>query len=288
MNNEDVRYKIKNKQPHIGIEIFDLDYQGSLSKEKINTLRSLWIKYLVIIFKNINLSHEEFEEFSSMFGEFGDDPYIESIKGHKNIIEVKREAEEKAPPFGGSWHSDWSFQEHPPSATLLHSKIIPPVGGNTLFIDTQSAYEDLSSDIKLTLNDLMVFHSAIRPYADDGFYALEKDKDRSMKIKPSVSAKKSVLHPLIRTHPETKKKSLFINPVYSISIEGLDEKESSDLLSLLFSHMNQAKYIYEHKWEPNMLIMWDNRSVNHCAQGGYEGYERLLHRITLAGDRPFQ
>ena len=288
MNNEDVRYKIKNKQPHIGIEILDLDYQGSLSKEKINTLRSLWIKYSVIIFKNINLSHEEFKEFSLMFGDFGDDPYIESIKGHKNIIEVKREAEEKAPPFGGSWHSDWSFQEYPPSATLLHSKIIPPVGGNTLFIDTQSAYEDLSSDIKLTLNDLMVFHSAIRPYADDGFYALEKDKDRSMKIKPSVSAKKSVLHPLIRTHPETKKKSLFINPVYSISIEGLDEKESSDLLSLLFSHMNQAKYIYEHKWELDMLIMWDNRSVNHCAQGGYEGYERLLHRITLAGDRPFQ
>jgi taurine dioxygenase len=288
MNNKDVRYKIKNKQPHIGIEILDLDYQDSLSKEKINTLRSVWIKYSVIIFKNIKLSHEEFEEFSLMFGDFGYDPYIESIKGHKNIIEVKREAKEKAPPFGGSWHSDWSFQEHPPSATLLHSKIIPPVGGNTLFIDTQSAYEDLSSDIKLTLNDLMVFHSAIRPYADDGFYALEKDKDRSMKIKPSVNAKKSVLHPLIRTHPETKKKSLFINPVYSISIEGLDEKESSDLLSLLFSHMNQAKYIYEHKWEPDMLIMWDNRSVNHCAQGGYEGYERLLHRITLAGDRPFQ
>ena len=281
MNNKDVRYKIKNKQPHIGIEILNFEYNDISSKQKVNDLRDLWLAYSVIVFKNLKLTHEEFENFSLAFGVFGDDPYIDSISGYKNIIEVKRSAEEKAPPFGGSWHSDWSFQECPPSATLLHSKIIPPIGGETFFINTQAAYDDLSSKIKLKIKDLMVSHSAIRPYADDGFYALEKDKDRSMAIKPSAKAKKSVLHPLIRTHPETKKKSLFINPVYSISIEGLDEKESSDLLSLLFSHMNQAKYIYEHKWEPDMLIMWDNRSVMHMAEGGYDGYERLMHRITI-------
>lgn len=287
MNNKIMGYKIINNKSSLGVEVLNFEYNDISSKQKVNDLRDLWLAYSVIVFRNLKLTHEEFENFSLAFGVFGDDPYIDSISGYKNIIEVKRNAEEKAPPFGGSWHSDWSFQECPPSATLLHSKIIPPIGGETFFIDTQAAYDDLSSKIKLKIKDLMVSHSAIRPYADDGFYALEKDKDRSMAIKPSAKAKEFFLHPLVRTHPETKKKSLFINQVYSITVNGLNEKDSNELLEFLFFHMGQEKYIYKHKWEKNMLIMWDNRTVNHCAQGGYQGHKRLLHRITLAGSRPF-
>ena len=287
MNNKIMGYKIINNKSSLGVEVLNFEYNDISSKQKVNDLRDLWLAYSVIVFRNLKLTHEEFENFSLAFGVFGDDPYIDSISGYKNIIEVKRSAEEKAPPFGGSWHSDWSFQECPPSATLLHSKIIPPIGGETFFIDTQAAYDDLSSKIKLKIKDLMVSHSAIRPYADDGFYALEKDKDRSMAIKPSAKAKEFFLHPLVRTHPETKKKSLFINQVYSIAVNGLNEKDSNELLEFLFFHMGQEKYIYKHKWEKNMLIMWDNRTVNHCAQGGYQGHKRLLHRITLAGSRPF-
>ena len=287
MNNKIMGYKIINNKSSLGVEVLNFEYNDISSKQKVNDLRDLWLAYSVIVFKNLKLTHEEFENFSLAFGVFGDDPYIDSISGYKNIIEVKRSAEEKAPPFGGSWHSDWSFQECPPSATLLHSKIIPPIGGETFFIDTRAAYDDLSSKIKLKIKDLMVSHSAIRPYADDGFYALEKDKDRSMAIKPSAKAKEFFLHPLVRTHPETKKKSLFINQVYSITVNGLNEKDSNELLEFLFFHMGQEKYIYKHKWEKNMLIMWDNRTVNHCAQGGYQGHKRLLHRITLAGSRPF-
>ncbi|MDC0432056.1 TauD/TfdA family dioxygenase [Hyphomicrobiales bacterium] len=287
MNNKIMGYKIINNKSSLGVEVLNFEYNDISSKQKVNDLRDLWLAYSVIVFRNLKLTHEEFENFSLAFGVFGDDPYIDSISGYKNIIEVKRSAEEKAPPFGGSWHSDWSFQECPPSATLLHSKIIPPIGGETFFVDTQAAYDDLSSKIKLKIKDLMVSHSAIRPYADDGFYALEKDKDRSMAIKPSAKAKEFFLHPLVRTHPETKKKSLFINQVYSITVNGLNEKDSNELLEFLFFHMGQEKYIYKHKWEKNMLIMWDNRTVNHCAQGGYQGHKRLLHRITLAGSRPF-
>ena len=287
MNNKDVRYEIKNNNSSLGIEILDFDYNDIFDKKRIEELRNQWLKYSIIIFKNLELNHQQLEKFSLAFGDFGDDPYIHPIVGHKNIIEVKREANEKAQPFGGSWHSDWSFQECPPSATLLHSKIIPPIGGDTFFINTHKAYGDLTDDIKNKIDSLIVSHSAIRPYADDGFYALEKDKDRSMKIKPSPKAKEFILHPLVRTHPETRKKSLFINQVYSIAIEGMNEKDSNDLLTFLFLHMDQDKYIYKHKWQENMLVMWDNRSVNHCAQGGYQGYQRLLHRTTLAGDRPF-
>lgn len=287
MNNKDVRYEIKNNNSSLGIEILDFDYNDIFDKKRIEELRNQWLKYSIIIFKNLELNHQQLEKFSLAFGDFGDDPYIHPIVGHKNIIEVKREANEKAQPFGGSWHSDWSFQECPPSATLLHSKIIPPIGGDTFFINTHKAYNDLTDDIKNKIDNLIVSHSAIRPYADDGFYALEKDKDRSMKIKPSPKAKEFILHPLVRTHPETRKKSLFINQVYSIAIEGMNEKDSNDLLTFLFLHMDQDKYIYKHKWQENMLVMWDNRSVNHCAQGGYQGYQRLLHRTTLSGDRPF-
>ena len=287
MNNKDVRYEIKNNNSSLGIEILDFDYNDIFDKKRIEELRNQWLKYSIIIFKNLELNHQQLEKFSLAFGDFGNDPYIHPIVGHKNIIEVKREANEKAQPFGGSWHSDWSFQECPPSATLLHSKIIPPIGGDTFFINTHKAYNDLTDDIKNKIDSLIVSHSAIRPYADDGFYALEKDKDRSMKIKPSPKAKEFILHPLVRTHPETRKKSLFINQVYSIAIEGMNEKDSNDLLTFLFLHMDQDKYIYKHKWQENMLVMWDNRSVNHCAQGGYQGYQRLLHRTTLAGDRPF-
>ena len=287
MNNKDVRYEIKKNNSSLGIEILDFDYNDIFDKKRIEELRNQWLKYSIIIFKNLELNHQQLEKFSLAFGDFGDDPYIHPIIGHKNIIEVKREANEKAQPFGGSWHSDWSFQECPPSATLLHSKIIPPIGGDTFFINTHKAYGDLTDDIKNKIDSLIVSHSAIRPYADDGFYALEKDKDRSMKIKPSPKAKEFILHPLVRTHPETRKKSLFINQVYSIAVEGMNEKDSNDLLTFLFLHMDQDKYIYKHKWQENMLVMWDNRSVNHCAQGGYQGYQRLLHRTTLAGDRPF-
>jgi len=282
-----VKYKKINNKSNLGIEIYDFKIDNHCSLKYVDELRNLWLENSILIFKNLMLDHNQFERFGLLFGEFGDDPYIESIKNHPNIIEVKREANEKAPPFGGSWHSDWSFQENPPSATLLHSKIIPPIGGETLFLNTQKAYDDLSSSMKNKINSLEVIHSAARPYADDGFYALEKDKDRSMKIKPSKKAKDIFLHPLVRTHPETNRKSLFINPVYTIAIDGLHDDESKLLLNELFNHMEKETYIYKHLWEPNMLVMWDNRSVNHCAQGGYEGYKRLLHRITLAGERPF-
>ena len=205
---------------------------------------------------------------------------------HPNIIEVKKEATEKASHFGGSWHSDWSFQKEPPSATLLHSKIIPPVGGDTLFANTMLAYEGLSERLKEEIDGLKVIHTAALPYADDGFYALEDEKDRSMKIRPSKEAKKTFSHPLVRTHPVSKQKGLFINPVYSMCIEGFEKEESDKLLNKLYSHMIQEKYIYRHSWKKNMLVIWDNRAVMHQATGGYDGYDRLLHRITIAGEQP--
>ena len=275
-----MKYETPKNSAQLGVEINELNLSETFSTEEIKKIRQVWLDYGVAVFPNQKLSHEQFEKFSLLFGNFGDDPYLKSLDERPNIVEVKRSAKEKAPPFGGSWHSDWSFQKNPPSATLLHSKIIPPVGGDTLFANTQLAYEDLDDEMKKKINNLEVIHSASLPYADDGFYATEKDK-RAMKILPSKKAKETQLHPLVKTHSETKKKCLFINPVYTIAINKYSDEDSFLLLSYLFEHMTQEKYVYRHKWSENMLLMWDNRTVVHQADGGYDGYERLLHRITI-------
>ncbi|GIS22743.1 MAG: alpha-ketoglutarate-dependent taurine dioxygenase [Gammaproteobacteria bacterium] len=264
----------------IGVEVSEFSL-SDLTAENIAFLRAKWVEYGLIVFPKLPLSHDEFKDFALSFGEFGDDPFISSLPDYPNIAEIKRSAKEKATPFGGTWHSDWSFMKKPPSATLLHSKIIPPVGGNTLFANTEKAFAALPDEMKDKLRNLKVIHSAKIPYADDGFYALEKE-ERSMKILPSKEAKATFSHPMIKIHPETKKECLFINPVYTINIEGYSEDESQQLLWELYEHMIQDQFIYEHVWNENMLIMWDNRTVMHQATGGYDGYDRLLHRITLA------
>ena len=264
----------------IGVEVCDFSL-ADLTRENISFLRSKWVEYGLIVFPRLPLSHDEFKDFALSFGDFGDDPFISSLPDYPNIAEIKRSANEKATPFGGTWHSDWSFMKKPPSATLLHSKIIPPIGGNTLFANTEKSFSALPEEMKNKLRNLKVIHSAKIPYADDGFYALEKE-ERSMKILPSKEAKATYSHPMVKIHPETNKECLFINPVYTINIEGFSEDKSQQLLWELYEHMIQEQFVYEHVWNEDMLIMWDNRTVMHQATGGYDGYDRLLHRITLA------
>ena len=275
-----MKIKIPSNSAKLGVEISDLNLSGDFTADEISEIRKSWTDYGVAFFPDQILSHENFEKFSLLFGKFGDDPYLKSLDERPNIVEVKRSANEKAPPFGGSWHSDWSFQKTPPSATLLHSKIVPPMGGDTLFANTQLAYEELNQETKDKIDNLEVIHSAGLPYADDGFYATEKE-ERAMDILPSKKAKETQLHPLVKTHPETMKKCLFINPVYTVAINNFSDEDSFLLLSSLYEHMTQEKYIYRHKWTKDTLLMWDNRTVVHAADGGYDGYERLMHRITV-------
>ena len=226
---------------------------------------------------------KQYEDFSQLFGPYGKEPFLIPMQEHPHIVKVHRKPYEEAAHFGGAWHSDWSFQHEPPSATMLYSEIIPPVGGDTLFANTADAYDDLGEELKEKIKDLRCIHSAKLPYAKDGVYATE-GKKRTMQIHTSDEANKTMSHPLVRTHRETGRKTLFINPVYTIEIEGLSKEDSDSLLLELYIHMAQEKYIYRHQWQPNMLIMWDNRTVMHMAEGGYDGHERLLHRITIAGD----
>jgi len=282
-----MKYKESQSPSQIGVEITDVDITKPLSDDDLNLIHSLWVKNSVAIFPNQKLSHDAYNNLAMQFGDFGEEPFLTTMKSQMHIVEVRRKATEEASHFGGSWHSDWSFQSSPPSATMLHSKIVPPFGGDTLFTNSALAYDDLSDELKAKVQDLNGIHSAKLPYADDGFYALE-GKKRTMKIKSSKSANKQHTHPLVREHKDTKRKSLFVNPVYTVGIEGMTDMEAFTFLSEIFDHMTQDKYIYRHQWDSDMLIMWDNRSVMHMAEGGYDGYERLMHRITIAGESPIK
>ena len=267
-----------------GAEITGLDLSRSLPPETLDAVKAAFLRHGVVWFPDQPLDHDQLEAFTLQFGGFGHDPYIAALAERPHIVEVKREPDEKATVFGGSWHSDWSFQETPPAATILHAKVVPPVGGDTLYADGIAAYETLDPALRRTVDGLKAVHSAARPYGTKGFYAGEEGR-KGMTILPSVEAEKTFAHPLVRTLADGRK-ALFINPVYTIGIEGMDQAEGAALLSQLFAHMLQDRFIYRHSWRPDMLTMWDNRRATHNATGGYDGHLRLMHRTTVAGDAP--
>ena len=278
--------KIEPNPNDFGANITGIDLSKDLPAKQISQIRNAWVKHRVICFPNQHISPSELELFSGYFGEFGNDPYISPIAGYEHIIEVRREPDEKPQPFGSSWHSDWSFQENPPSGTILLSKTVPSSGGDTQFADGFEAFESLDESVQKKLEGLTAIHSAQRPYSRKGYEA-SGGAQRSMKILPSDEAYALQEHPIVRTHPESGRKALWINPVYTIQIKGLSKTESKALLDTLYTHFTQTKFIHTHKWETDMLIMWDNRSLMHRAQGGYDGQLRVMHRTTIAGDRPF-
>jgi len=274
------------QQASCGAIIRGLDLGSELSPADVAQVRSAWLKHQVIAFPGQPLDIADIERFATYMGPHGEDPYIEAIAGHPRVVQVKREADEKAPIFAETWHSDWSFLKRPPAATVLYGNIIPPVGGDTLFANQCAAWEGLSGSMKALLKDKMAIHSARKGYARDGMYG-EKDKGRSMAIKYGDSALKTQLHRLARPHGETGRLALYVSPGYTIGIEGIPDEESISILKELYVHQAKPEYVYRHKWSQGTLVMWDNRSVIHAATGGYEGHRRLLHRITVA-DRTLQ
>lgn len=256
-----------------------------LPKTTIDSILDAWARHAVLVFPDQPLEIDALEAFTLSLGDFGHDPFIAPMADHPNVLELRREADEKAGNFGAGWHSDWSFQVCPPSGTLLHSKVIPPVGGDTHYADTHRAWEALSSTMQGMLEGLNAIHSAALPYGPKGVFARDTEA-RTMKILISEEAEKTQVHPLVRTHPVTGRKSIFVNPVYTVAIEGLAPAENFTILKFLYDHMTQDAFVYRHHWQPEMLVLWDNRSTMHFAQGGYDGHLRLLHRTTLAGDRP--
>jgi taurine dioxygenase len=267
-----------------GAAVTGVDLSLPLPDETIAEIRAAWLEHHVLSFPNQTLADDDLERFTLCFGPFGEDPFIAPIPGREHIIAVQRDANETAPLFAENWHTDWSFQEYPPAGTCLYGITIPRSGGDTLFANQHAALDAMPDDMRAKLEGKIAVHSAKNAYAPEGAYG-EKDEGRSMDIRPSIEANETRLHPIIRDHPETGREGLYGSVGYIAGIEDMEQEEALPLLMELYAFQTQDAFVYQHKWDANMLVMWDNRSVLHRATGGYEGHDRLLHRTTIGAYR---
>ena len=268
-----------------GARITGVDLTRPLTTDAVAEIRAAWLDHHVLAFPGQKMGADDLERFTGYFGGFGDDPFIRPIPGHDHIIAVKRKADETAPLFAENWHSDWSFQERPPAGTCLFGITIPPVGGNTEFSNQHAALDAMPDSLRRRVEGLQAIHSARGPYAPSGVYGnkeAESESGRSMEIVASEEAFATQLHPFVRKHPETGREGLFGCAGYIIGFDGMDDADALPLLHELIEWQGREAFRYSHAWEPDMLVLWDNRSVLHRATGGYDGHDRLLHRTTIA------
>jgi taurine dioxygenase len=273
--------KIVPSDQACGAEITGVDLTGPVSKPEIAAIRAAWLEHHVLSFPHQQMSDDNLERFTLYFGPFGDDPFIAPIPGREHIIAVKRDADETAPIFAENWHTDWSFQDTPPAGTCLFGITIPAEGGDTLFANQHLALAEMPPDLRRRLEGKMAIHSARNAYAKKGAYGEGDQQARSMDIRPSDEAEAIRAHPIIRTHPETGQEAIYGAAGYIVGFEGMDDNASGALLFELYKWQTGHDFQYRHKWQENMLVMWDNRSVLHMATGGYQGHARCLHRTTI-------
>ncbi len=263
-----------------GATVRGLDLR-TIDDELVAEIRAAWLEHKVLAFPDQQFTDDDLERFTLHFGPFGQEPFFAPIDGRVHIAAIERRADETSPLFAENWHSDWSFQENPPDGTCLYGKVIPPHGGDTLYANQTAALAAMPQELRSRIEGKIAVHSARGGYAPDGAYGDNDADDRSMRIRPSEEAYATQLHPVIRTHRETGEESLFSVLGYIIGIDGMDDDEARALLAEVYAWETREEFQYQHTWEPDMLVMWDNRCVLHRATGGYDGYDRLLHRTTI-------
>jgi len=268
-----------------GAEITGLDVSSPLDPTTLDQLQKALADHLVVAIRDQQLDLDQLEAFALQFGPFGDTPFITPIEGHPNVLGVIREADEQGAMFGGSWHSDWSFQPQPPSYTILYGHEVPPAGGDTVFTNQVLAYDTLSPGMKRMLDGVRAVHSARRSYGPSGVFG-RPDPDAAMHIQGGDEALATHTHPIVCTHPVSGKRALFVNEVYTIGIEDMTTAESNALLDHLFDHSRQVSFLCRVRWEPGTVTIWDNRCVQHHAVSDFAGHRREMYRVTVAGGTP--
>lgn len=264
----------------IGAEIHGIDLGGDVSDDTIAAIRRIWLDHNVIVLHRQTLPPDRFLALANRFGTPIEYPFIKGIEGFPEIIPVVKLPEERV-NFGGIWHSDTSYLEEPPAATMLVARDVPPYGGDTLFANQYLAYESLSDGMKRLLDPLRCVASSAK--ADVS--RTREDRIRDSKRDDARSVYDAV-HPVVRIHPETGRRALYVNVAHAAHFEGMTPEESAPLLNFLFQHQVRPEFTCRVAWAPGTLALWDNRCTLHNPVNDYHGHLRRMHRITLAGDRP--
>jgi len=264
----------------IGAELHGVDLAAELSAETVAAVRQTLLDHLVIFFRDQDLPPARFLALARRFGAPIEYPFVKGIDGFPEIIAVAKLEHERV-NFGGIWHSDTTYLAEPPMGTLLVAREVPPVGGDTLFANQYLAYEALSERMRALLEGLRGVSSSAK--AD-----VTRTREDRVKSAGTFRAREELVaeHPVVRTHPETGRKALYVNCAHTARFAGMTEEESAGLLGFLFRHQVRPEFTCRFRWEVGSLAFWDNRCVQHNPINDYHGYRRVMHRITLAGDRP--
>ena len=265
----------------LGAEISGLDLRQGLSAAQAAELRQLFLQHQVIFLRDQDLTAAQFLDFARTIGEPIEYPFVKGLADHPEIIEVKKLAHELV-NFGGIWHADTTYLALPPMASMLLSREVPPYGGDTLFASQTLAYQALSEVMKRLLDGLIGISSSAK--ADVSKTREDRIKsDGQATAQPSYQAE----HPVVRTHPETGQKALYVNVAHTAGILGLSDEESRPLLEFLFKHQTRPEFTCRFAWTEHCIALWDNRCVQHNPINDYHGFQRVMQRITLQGDKPF-
>jgi taurine dioxygenase len=263
----------------LGAEIGGVDLSKT-DDDTVAAIRAAWLEHKVVFFRDQPLAPDDFLAFARRIGTPDFYPFVPGIEGYPEIIAVTKLPEERT-NFGGIWHSDTAYLDEPPMATLLLAREIPPAGGDTLFADMYAAYEALSPAMQAMLEPLRAVNSSA--LAD--VTKTREDRIRDTGTVDDLPVYEAV-HPVVRTHPETGRKALYVNVAHTARFEGMTEDESRGLLQFLFHHQVRPEFTCRFRWDVGSIAMWDNRCVQHNPVNDYHGWKRVMHRITLKGDRP--
>lgn len=264
----------------VGAEILGINLLDPVSDAQIAEIRKVWLQNSVVFFREQPLEPGAFQAFAQRFGEIIEYPFVKGLPDFPLIVPVLKLPHEKH-NFGGVWHTDTTYLQEPPMATMLIAREIPPVGGDTLFASNYAAFEGLSPALQDTLRALKGVNSsakaAVTHSREDRLADSATDKGRS-----ELNSE----HPVVRTHPETGREALYVNPGHTTRFAGWTEDESAPLLNYLFEQQVKPEYTCRFVWRPGSIAFWDNRCALHNPINDYHGHKRLLHRITLKGDKP--
>jgi taurine dioxygenase len=258
----------------LGAEILGVDLSKDIPVKKI---RDAFLEHQVIFFREQKLDPAQFMAFARAMGRPVEYPFVKGIADFPEVIEVKK-LEHERHNFGGIWHSDTAYLEEPPMGSMLLAREVPPQGGDTLFASQYLAFEALSPELQKMLCGLNAVNASSKANVT---------RTREDMIKEETSSKEYIAeHPVVRTHPETGRKALYVNSGHTVRFAGMTEEESAPLLEFLFRHQVKPEFTCRFAWRVGSLALWDNRCTQHNPVNDYHGHRRVMHRITLAGDRP--
>ena len=269
----------------LGAEIGGVDLSADLDDATFDEIHRALLDHAVICIRDQKLTRESQLAFAHRFGPADVHPIADAMEGYPQIIRVRKPAGEPA-YFGTSWHSDNSFFEKPSALTILYGESVPPRGGDTLFASMERAYETLSPAMKAFLAPLAAVHCAARGYDPRTTGDAKYRGETAITYTYSDSIYDEVEHPVIRTHPETGRASLYVNPMFTERLVGLEAHESDALLAMLHQHATRPEFTCRVRWQPGTVTIWDNRCVQHYALDDYRDFERVMYRVTIQGTRP--